>query len=372
MSHSIPRSTAQLRATLRAEGLGARGIERAARNPDCLRLQALALAAVTPATAARMVYGETVEQGYSPLALAAGRKFESFLFANNGRELVALYVRAGRLAANTDAASSVCDLHQRVPGQSDEALRARHRLTLELVQRRLAGDRSAPTVLLRPRLSMSVLDRAHDIEPDALVADPSGSHYRVVEIKAYPDREGKTSSVDLRGACRQAAVGVVALGQALRALGARDPSETAWCDLILSVPGPLAASLRPMPIPSEVESIERWLTRAPETFDRVTTLIDPGASLREAATLDAIPNCLRAQCREHCALSDRCTRAAVEAADPVLLGDRAREQLLPAGSLTRSLRLLRGQAEPANDDEAALARRLQTAFDSMRRVVNDG
>jgi hypothetical protein len=78
---------ARLRGRLPAEALGARGLERVARNPACRRLRALTLASVTPATAAAAVYGEPAPEGQSPFALGAGTRFERALFEDGAGPL---------------------------------------------------------------------------------------------------------------------------------------------------------------------------------------------------------------------------------------------------------------------------------------------
>src|SRR5207248_11075152 len=86
---------AALRGALPAEAPGARGIERAARNPGCQRLRALIMARVAPATAAQHVYGEAPREGQSPFALALGNSFERKLFEDGAAQFLALYRKAG-------------------------------------------------------------------------------------------------------------------------------------------------------------------------------------------------------------------------------------------------------------------------------------
>ena len=53
---------ARLRGTLDAEQLGARGLERMARNPSCRLLKALTVAGLSPATLVQQVYGEVTRE----------------------------------------------------------------------------------------------------------------------------------------------------------------------------------------------------------------------------------------------------------------------------------------------------------------------
>src|SRR5205823_11565237 len=110
--------------------------------------------------------------------------------------------------------------------------------------------------------------------------------YRPVEIKSYPDRDGKTDATDVRGACRQAAVAVVALrGVAARA-GASDVDSLvpARGDLVLRTPGSYRPTLRPMPLEREVDSLERALQEAPRNLGETEALL---ATIGASAALDA-------------------------------------------------------------------------------------
>src|SRR6266545_4081248 len=128
---------ARLRGALSAESLGARGLERVARNPACKRLRALTLASVTPGTAAQVVFGEAPREGQSPFALSAGNRFERALFEDGAQRLLQLYRDKGRLAADE---GTVVDLSEVVPGTKPADLARRKELTLDFFRRKLAGD----------------------------------------------------------------------------------------------------------------------------------------------------------------------------------------------------------------------------------------
>src|SRR5262245_27176621 len=69
MSVAADARQARLRGALNSEQLGARGIERMARNPACKLLKALTIAGVSPSTVASAVYGDAAREGQSPFAL---------------------------------------------------------------------------------------------------------------------------------------------------------------------------------------------------------------------------------------------------------------------------------------------------------------
>src|SRR5687768_10475177 len=158
---------ARLRGRLAAESPGARGLERLARNPSCDRLRALTLAGITPATAAAEVYGDPAPEGQSPFALGAGNRFEQNLFEDGAARLIALYREAGRLGPEE---GTVVMLDQVIPGKTPAVMARRRALTLDLFRRKLAGDPTAPHVIVKARLAVPLLGVENAVEPDVLVA----------------------------------------------------------------------------------------------------------------------------------------------------------------------------------------------------------
>src|SRR5260370_1215415 len=88
---------AALRGRLPSEEPGARGVERVARNPECMRLRALTLVGITPATAAHEVYQEPINEGQSTFALGIGTQFERNLTEHGAANFLELYRNNGRL-----------------------------------------------------------------------------------------------------------------------------------------------------------------------------------------------------------------------------------------------------------------------------------
>jgi hypothetical protein len=363
---------ARLRGDLAAEQLGARGLERMARNPACGLLKALTVAGVSPARVSSAVYGEPGREGQSPFALGAGNQFEAGLFESGAARLLDLYRAQGRLRVTE---CRVADVPGLAPGTSREAMDRRHTLTDQLLRRKLAGDPSAPNLILKPRLVVGLLGLDFNIEPDALVAADGDAFYAPIEIKSYPDRDGKTDPVDVRGACRQAAVAVVALRAAARRFGAPAAERLvpAHGDLVLRVPGSFRPTLRPMTLQSEVDSLVRALEAAPRDLDEAEALlagISAEATLDDPAVLDQLPTNYRESCREFCALARRCKERAICEGDPVLLGSRAREEYAAAGSLDRVLELLEGRgAPPRTAAERRLQAQLQETYRELRLAV---
>lgn len=349
-----------LRGKLPARAIGARGLEHLARNPGCDRLMALSVLGVRASDAATLLYGEPGE-GQSPFALSVGERFEARLVEDDAARLLALYEQAGRLPAGAAAV----DVAAQVPGTGAASLTRRAWLSARLLRQHLSGDPAAPALILHPRLSVGLAGRPVSVEPDGLVV--RDGVFRVIEVKSYPDRGGKTDPSDLRGASRQAAVGLLALREALARQGVTDAAgrAPAQADLVLRKPGTMGATLRTLGIAGEQASLEAALARAPEVLGAVEEADRP---LRSADDLDAIRPAWRESCREHCALNAVCKRQAGQTGALSLLGGAAREALAPAGDLWRVLALLDGAA-PVDEAEAALAEALRTASDALTEAT---
>jgi hypothetical protein len=343
-----------------------------ARNPSCQLLKAVTVAGLSPATVAEQVYGEPPRERQSPFAIGAGNQFESGVFDNGAARLLEIYRTAGRLSL---AECRIVNVPELAPGTSPAAMARRQAISLRLLRAKLAGEAWAPNLIIKPRLSVGLLDLTFNIEPDALVAADADPFFRPVEIKSYPDRGGKTDASDVRGACRQAAVAVVALRGLATQFGASGVQELvpARGDLVLRTPGSYRPTLRPMPLEGEVDSLERALQEAPRNLGETEQLlasIGASAALDAPAVVDQLPNNYRENCREFCALAAQCKQRALAQSDPILLGSRAREEGSSAGSLQRVLELLDGRGAAARDRAGQLLQlRLQEEYVEYRRAV---
>ena len=351
-----------VRGKLPPESLGARGIERYGRNPGCARLALMTAAQVLPETILTAVYGRPSSKQPAPFAIILGNQFERHLLERGAARLLDLYVREGRLRS---ADRRVVDVEALAPGTKPADLAARVRATRAILERKLRGDPSAPHLVLKPRLELQVPGGKATIEPDFLVAAPGdaeggapgdqgGAFYRLGEIKIYADRDGKTDAADLRGACRQAAVGLVALRRAVQDLGS--PLEVpAACDLVLRRPRSLYATLRPITIAGEVATLEGALSGLPAAAQAARAHL--AGRVSDASAFSAVPFRYDEGCMEFCALQPVCKEQALGYGDPAALGGAARETL--AGTdLWRALDLL-GGAQPATPEEASLQARLE-------------
>lgn len=364
---------ARIRGQLSAEEPGARGIEHWARNPDCTRLGALTLTGISPATAVTKVYHEHPNEGQSPFAISIGNKFERLLTEQGAAKLLDVYRQAGRLQISQ---ARVVVLDEFVPLGSNAAMQRRRTYTRKYIQQKLNGDPHAPNIIIHGRIQIELLGVAHDIEPDALIAADDESFYRPVEIKSFADRDGKTDPADIRGAARQAAVEVLGLRQLLAGLGIVQPEilVPAMADLILRQPGSSKATLRPMTLQQECDSIEALLEHAEQdlrTLEALLQSISSSATLDDPMVLDQVSNNYQPICKEFCPLATHCKREAIQASNPILLGSRVREELAPAGSIIRALDLLNGEGGPPRTPaEHMLAKLMREADAELRKAVS--
>lgn len=348
--------------------VGARGIERMARNPECRRLFALTIAGISSRLAAEVAYRETIPEEQSPFAIRTGVQFETRLFGTKGEEIIRLYLEAGRLQPGEGSVAGVKDS---LPWRCEKNDPGRVEESLVFLGKKIDGDPAAPSLILQPRIPISIGGIPRVIEPDALFASPRDRFYRPVEIKSYSDREGKTSSSDLRNACRQTAVTVIALRQFVYARGVDPELIEASGDLILRKAGYFSARLRPMTLKSEVATIQRLLDSVPGRLEETKEVLSRvGArTLDTKKALDALHTNYVDGCKDHCALAIHCREEARACHDPALLGSKIREVLLAAGNLERVLQLLRGTGDPPkNEAEMSLAHQLQNAYAAYREV----
>ena len=352
----------KLRGSLPAEEPGARGMEHMARNTNCLRLSALTIAGVNPATASQQVYDTPVREGLSPFAIRRGERFEAALFEDGCKRMFDLYGRANRLP---EEQSKWIDMSQKVPGTDNASMQARRQASEQLIQDRAAGKKGLPNIIIKPRLQVQLMGAGRPTEPDALVAADDDLLYRPVEIKSYADRNSMTDASKTGSACRQASVAVIALQQLL---GDAIPVPRI-VDLIFAKPATNWPTLHVMDVQGEVLNLHNVFSQAPESLQKIEALL-AGKSLDSSEGLDLLPNHLCADCADHCPLWDCCRTAAIERGDIGLLGDHAKEMLSGISSIDEAVEL---QKLGSNDDADLdlLAALLHEADQAHQKVMED-
>ncbi|MBY0611096.1 MAG: hypothetical protein K2P80_02820 [Beijerinckiaceae bacterium] len=358
----------QLRGGLAAVEVGARGIESIARNADCMRLRAIVIAGLTPNDVIQKVLGEAADI-MSPFAMTLTQAFERRLFSNAGGSLLTVYREKGHLDPQDAKIVNVADL---APRDTYVDRIRRERETRRLVDLKMRGDPAAPNLILKPRLTLTIVGVSHAIELDYLVASDKEPFYRVGVIKSYADRGGKTNNAHVRSACREAAVGTLALRQLLEEVGRSADLAGDRVDMVLKAPASFSPRLfAAQRAESELASLIRALAAAPGDLDQIEQMLPAGASLADPAVIESLPNHYCSTCKEHCSLWKHCRAQAQVQGNAIILGDQAAEQLAAAGSLNRAMDLLNGAGRPPdNRAEAVLAAKLHAAALLLERIAN--
>ena len=358
----------RLRGGLAPVEVGARGIESVARNAGCTRLRAIVIVGLTPNEVIEHVLGEQPDV-MSPFAMTLTQAFEKRLLSNAGGSLLTVYRENGHLDPQDAKIVNVADLAPR-DTQVDRIRRERE--TRRLIGLKLRGDPTAPNLILKPRLTLTIVGVSHAVELDYLVASDKELFYRVGVIKSYADRGGKTNNAHVRSACREASVGTMALQQLLTELGHAPDLAGDRIDMILKAPGSFTPRLyAAQRAESELASLSRALAAAPSDLDQIEQMLPTGASLAEPEVIEALPNHYCSTCKEHCTLWKHCRAQAQKDGNAIVLGDQAAEQLAAAGSLNRAMDLLNGSGRPPdNRAEAVLAAELQAASALLKRMAH--
>lgn len=358
----------QLRGGLAPVEVGARGIESIARNADCTRLRAIVIAGLTPNDVIKQVLGEAADV-MSPFAMTLTQAFERRLLSNAGGSLLTVYREKGHLDPQDAKIVNVTDL---APRDTHVDRIRRERETRRLINLKMRGDPRAPNLILKPRLTLTIVGVSHPIELDYLVASDKEPFYRAGVIKSYADRGGKTNNAHVRSACREASVGTLALRQLLEEEGL--PADLAGdrVDMVLKAPASFSPRLfAAQRAESELASLSRALATAPSDLDQIEQMLPTGASLADAAVIESLPNHYCSTCKEHCSLWKHCRAQAQAQGNAIILGDQAAEHLAAAGSLNRAMDLLNGVGRPPdNRAEAVLAAELQAASLLLDRIAN--
>jgi hypothetical protein len=359
----------RLRGGLPFKQHGARGIVALTRNPGCQRQRTLIAAGIAPVTIARDIYKEAATEGQSPFAIQSGNSFEDQLFENGAAALLTLLQSEGRLGP---AESKVVNVPQLHPGTDKVSLAKRDRLSRKLLAAKLAGDPTAPNIIVKPRMAISIAGVRYFVEPDALVAADADVLHRVFEVKSYPDRDGKSDDGKMAQARRQGAVGILAVRETVERIrpGQGEVLVPPLVDLILARRGYRQPTLRAgETVVGEIESIAIAIDQAPRDLADVERLLGPGVTLETAVAIEQMPANYRADCLSFCALAKICRRQAAAAGDPAILGTAYRE-LLPTTSLARAEELMTGAGAPPRDaTEVRLATEMSTAIAEWRAAV---
>lgn len=316
---------------------GARGIERFAAS-DCERYRTITASGDRLDHVAKRVYDLTV-RGVSPLAAEIGIAFERSLFAGDAGIVRQLFSSTHRQAA----AAELVDFGER----RDDGYEAK---ATALTTEWLSSAPDHPVVLAQARLELPIGERSQSIRPDLVTYEPDRGSWRIGEVKAILCREGETDKAGVGGACRQAAVGILAARATVEMQEAPASSIDDSIDLFLRNPSPAKACVHTLRVDGEVAAIAAGVAELAARgglarFDGeevIKALVSP----RE---VEQIPHLYRPSCIGSCPLAGPCRAEALRRQDTGVVSDKARELLGDAATLDSAISIAVGEMEPADD-----------------------
>lgn len=345
--------------------------EQWAKNPLC---QANTVSAVRNVRMAQVAQAEGLAPtfGQSPFAIARGDQFERSLFYADARALLDALIEREVLPPGSEG---LADFRLRMNGgryitDLDSAIVETSDFLRRVASAKSASQRAElPSVVAGPTLriprGVMLPEAVLIIDVLALRLDRDLPELVVGEIKTYPDRGGHTAAAELAVARAQAGIYVHALDVVCEELGIADEVVIRRDGfLVLTRPGSNRPSVR------AGEDFGYQAERARRGFDLLEAAAcalpsevwgsedDPPEEVLVRAVREADTN-YGEVCLSFCDRAPVCHRSALDAGDPIVLGEDVR-RYLGTVTLHRALALLDG-APSATEAEADLLRRIRAS-----------
>ena len=334
--------------------------EQWAKNPTCAANTLSAVHNIRLDAAAKAA-GLDPSFGQSPFAIARGNRFEAGLFFDDAAKLRSALERKRCLP---NGSAGFLDLRLRMNGGSriisvDEALRATEDWLGDIATVPSAAESIVAAPMIRIPKGVILPEALLIIDAVTVVHKDGVALVTVGEVKVFPDRGGHTDPHQLAIARAQAGVYRHALELAVSALGLADRVSVARDGfLVFTWPGSNSPSVR------AGEDLTYQAIRAARGFNRLEEVAqslvrtddfrsdEPALVQRVVdAETDYSESCL-----SFCDLAPRCHQRALDAGDPVVLGDEVK-RFLGDTTIDRALQLLNG-ALPTSEREHDLQRQL--------------
>lgn len=334
--------------------------EQWAKNPTCAANTLSAVHNIRLDAAAKAV-GLDPSFGQSPFAIARGNRFEAGLFFDDAAKLRSALERKRCLP---DGSAGFLDLRLRMNGGSriisvDEALQATEEWLGDIATVPSAAESIVAAPMIRIPKGVILPEALLIIDAVTVVHEDGVALVTVGEVKVFPDRGGHTDPHQLATARAQAGVYRHALELAVSALGLAARISVALDGfLVFTWPGSNSPSVR------AGEDLTYQAIRAARGFNRLEevaqSLVRTDDFRSDEPTLvqqvvDAETD-YSESCLSFCDLAPRCHQRALDAGDPVLLGDEVK-RFLGDTTIDRALQLLNG-ALPTSEREHDLQRQL--------------
>ena len=334
--------------------------EQWAKNPTCAANTLSAVHNIRLDAAAKAA-GLDPSFGQSPFAIARGNQFEAGLFFDDAARLRSALERKRCLS---DGSAGFLDLRLRMNGGSrivsvDEALHATEEWLSDIASDPSAADSIVAAPMIRIPKGVILPEALLIIDAVTVVHRNDVALVTVGEVKVFPDRGGHTDPQQLATARAQAGVYRHALDLAVSALGLADRITVAPDGfLVFTWPGSNSPSIR------AGEDLTYQAIRAARGFDRLEEVAQSLVRTDDFRTdeptlvqrvLDAETDYAES-CLSFCDLAPRCHQRALNAADPVVLGNEV-QRLLGDTTIDRAIELLHGGL-PISARERDLQRQL--------------
>jgi hypothetical protein len=352
--------------------LNARRIAGALDAPGCHRRMALDASAVNIEKLGSFVTGALDDQ-QSPFAIARGIQFEQKVIANGMAEIVAL----AREHLNLEipevrqfdlSSAAVGEGHPGVKGARMNELR--YRLTRQFIEDMLTHPDSAYNLIRHAMTRIEFAGQYVYLEQDMLAFAVKG-RLHVVEIKSFPQVDGRADPVQASASLRQTAVYGLSLQDMVRDLGAPEDVVSTRAMLVLPRNLTFQAVAATHDISMEIRRLRRQLAAVPSMADILDSVPEgvrlPG--LPEAGASDAEVEGAIRTAREalavltprfndgciSCPMFGHCRDEAERHGAVARLGNAVASSCGNVTTIDAAIDLRDGRRAPANQSEAAVA-----------------
>ncbi|MEM6554373.1 MAG: hypothetical protein AAF642_00750 [Pseudomonadota bacterium] len=338
---------------------GAAALSRLAQNPECQILGAMVMRGRSEKAFFEAVTGQAYDRefGERQSSRRRGAQFEKAAYDGDAlllREALSDFV-------GLDAKDiRVENLLDHFPGEKDDARIARLRATRKILK---AGPtQNGPHLVIQPQLLVPTKPGQRPyffIAPDILVYDPSIDAYLAGDLKSFVVRENEVAASDLQRVRLQLAAQNLGLIHEYSAVK-RQIELPAKGILIFSKPNGLRPHTpRIEDLGGALEAVRLGIAAYIEHRGRIETL---GGKAEPHAVVDELEPHFQESCLSTCVMAQYCRAKHTDHA--IDLGDAAAETLgdIP---LSRLSDLMKGVAQPLNDNERAVMEQLAQLHNSQ-------
>lgn len=363
--------------------LTARGITATLETPGCFRRAVFDAAGISLDSVAPVLGCPRGQQAQH--AFSRGNTFEERVMSNGCAELIALLRTHLNMSISAVRIVDLSSQQVRADhGRVSNELRAT--LTRQNLARMLSGDPNAAVLLRHAMTTLQVSSRTAYLEQDALAFVTDG-RIHVIEIKSFPELDGRADPDKSDAAARQSAVYVLSLIGTVTEAGYGPDTVSMQGLLVLPENFGLNPVGHVIDLASRVNRLRKQLAARPSDAE-IASLLPEGLSLPQLphptqasdaelaavrpdveAVFSALPphfgdNCLA------CPAFRFCREEAVRTGAVAQLGNTVSNYCGNVTSIGTALALAHGLRHPDGEAEQALAEQLSRAVAVRNRAVS--